>query len=223
MTKDIAPNDESIFDRVRNGTWLKETYGLIKKRDHWVYTSWKRSGQHIGDLKTLSGTSDWCLNFCDGNKWLMYMAFGMEIMNLENFGRDFPGEWMTADLSSVKTEEEKDALRKEYKRKMDEDSVRTKKKLKRTPKMFPTSNGAIPVFDYWQIIANDNIKVDLFKNLLEGFRTPSSTPDNHRKPEGLSLDEQLKGFIHVSQNGEFPAETRTVARMKVTHVSYVRK
>jgi hypothetical protein len=32
MTKDIAPNDESIFDRVRNGTWLKETYGLIKKK-----------------------------------------------------------------------------------------------------------------------------------------------------------------------------------------------
>jgi hypothetical protein len=55
----------------------------------------------------------------------MYMAFGIEIMNLENFGRDFPGEWMTADLSLVKTEEEKDALRTKCKRKMDEDFVRT--------------------------------------------------------------------------------------------------
>jgi hypothetical protein len=61
----------------------------------------------------------------------MYMAFAMKVMNLENFGRDFPGEWMTADLSTLKTEEEKDALRKEYKRKMDEDSIRTKRKQER--------------------------------------------------------------------------------------------
>jgi hypothetical protein len=67
------------------------------------------------------------------NVRLMYTAFAMEIMNLESFGRDFPGEWMTVDLSSVKTEEEKEALRKEYKRKMDEDSVMSKKKLERTP------------------------------------------------------------------------------------------
>jgi hypothetical protein len=109
---------------------------------------------------------------------------------------------MTADLSSVKTEKEKEALRKEYKRKMDEDSVRTKKKQERIPKMIAIANGATPAFDYGQIIANDNIKVDLFKNLLEGFRTPTSTPGHHGKPEGPSLDEQLKGFIHVSQNGE---------------------
>lgn len=151
----------------------------------------------------------------------MYMAFGMEIMNLENFGRDFPGEWMTADFSSVKTEEEKDALRKEYKRKMDEDSVRTKKKLEKTPKMTAIANGATPVFDYGQIIANDNIKVDLFKNLIEGFRTPSTTPDHHRKLDGLSQDEKLKGFIHVSTNGEFPAEARSAARMKVTYITYI--
>ena len=97
----------------------------------------------------------------------------------------------------------------------------TKKKPERTPKMVATANGAPPVFDYGQIIANDNIKVELFNNLLEGFRTPSSTPDQHRKPEGLSLDEKLKGFIHVSQNGEFPAEARTAARMRVTHLSYI--
>ena len=69
MTKDVAPNDSSIFERVRNASWVKDTYSLIKKRGHWVYTSWKRSGLHNGDLKTLAGTTDWCLNFCDGNKW----------------------------------------------------------------------------------------------------------------------------------------------------------
>jgi hypothetical protein len=57
------------------------------------------SGQPNGDLKTLGGTSDWCHNFCDGNKWLMYMAFVMDILNLENFGRDFPGEGLQADLA----------------------------------------------------------------------------------------------------------------------------
>jgi hypothetical protein len=101
----------------------KKRMALFKKKGALGITSWKRSGLHNGDLKTVSGTTDWCLNFCDGNKWiinpklpnnhyphlhfqthsnsnlnptpnqyynnptpvnngrLMYMAFGMEIMN----------------------------------------------------------------------------------------------------------------------------------------------
>ena len=73
---------------------------------------------------------------------------------------------MTADLSTLKTEEEKDALRKEYKRKMDEDSIRTKKKQERSKKTKGDVDGATPVFDYGQILVNDNIKVELFKNLV---------------------------------------------------------
>jgi hypothetical protein len=147
----------------------------------------------------------------------MYMAYAMEVMNLENFGRDFPGEWITADLSTLKTEEEKDALRKEYKRKMDEDSIRTKKKQERSKKTKGDVDGATPIFDYGQILVNDNIKVDLFKNLVEGLRTPTTTPSHQDKPTGLSHDEKLKGYIHVSQSGEFPAEARKAARFKVHH------
>ena len=100
------------------------------------------------------------------------MAFAMEVMNLENFGRDFPGEWMTADLSTLKTEEEKDALRKEYKRKMDEDSVRTKKKLDKTPKTTAIANGATPVFDYGQISANDQHQGRPFQKFTRGVSYP---------------------------------------------------
>jgi hypothetical protein len=55
-----------------------DTYQIIKKRGHKIYSNWKRSGQHNGDLKTKEGISDWCLAFCDGCKWDMYMAFQFE-------------------------------------------------------------------------------------------------------------------------------------------------
>ena len=55
------------------------------------------------------------------------MAFVMKVINLENLGRDFPGEWLKADLGLPVTEGDKEELRKEYKRKMLEDNERTKK------------------------------------------------------------------------------------------------
>ena len=30
------------------------------------------------------GITDWCLSFCDGCKWAMYMAFQFEVLHLEN-------------------------------------------------------------------------------------------------------------------------------------------
>jgi hypothetical protein len=118
---------------------------LLQLETKWSYIfyNWKRSrpifhlltffyiffithilGQHNGDLKTLGGTSDWCHNFCDGNKWLMYMAFVMDILNFENFGRDFPGEWLQADLALPLTDEQLQNLKDEYRRKLVEDRSR---------------------------------------------------------------------------------------------------
>jgi hypothetical protein len=44
VTMDIDPNHDEIFNRPRDSKWLKETYQLIKKRGHKVYTNWKKSG-----------------------------------------------------------------------------------------------------------------------------------------------------------------------------------
>ncbi len=41
------------------------------------------------------------------------MAFVMKVINLENLGRDFPGEWLKADLGLPVTEGGKEELRKE--------------------------------------------------------------------------------------------------------------
>jgi hypothetical protein len=56
-----------------------------KKKGHKIYSNWKRSGQHNGDLKTKEGISDWCLAFSDGCKWAMYMAFQFEVTGLFEF------------------------------------------------------------------------------------------------------------------------------------------
>ncbi len=58
------------------------------------------------------------MSFCDGCKWAMYMAFQFEVLQLENLGRDLPGEWMSADLGVQMTDDECVKLRKEYKRKI---------------------------------------------------------------------------------------------------------
>ena len=57
----------------------------------------------------------------------MYMAFQFEVLHLENLGRDLPGEWMCADLGIQMSDEECGRLRKEYKRKMEENTCRVKK------------------------------------------------------------------------------------------------
>jgi hypothetical protein len=63
-----------------NLTIFQETYQIMKKKGHTIYTNWKASGQHKGDLKTKDGITDWCLAFCDGCKWAMYMAFQFEVI-----------------------------------------------------------------------------------------------------------------------------------------------
>jgi hypothetical protein len=87
-------------------------------------------------VKTLLhvGITDWCLSFCDGCKWAMYMAFQFEVLHLENLGRDLPGEWMSADLGIQMTDEACAKLRKEYKRKMEEDTCLVVKKERQNAK-----------------------------------------------------------------------------------------
>ena len=138
LLSDINPNADCIFKHVRDPTWFKATYQLIKKKGYVIYRNWKKSGliaklyltyyiylrlytiydwtatstgQQNGDLTTLGGTTDWCHNYCDGNRWLMYMAFVMNILQLENVGRDFPGEWIQADLGLPTSEEQILALK----------------------------------------------------------------------------------------------------------------
>jgi hypothetical protein len=57
----------------------------------------------------------------------MYMAFQFEVLHFENLGRNFPGEWLSADLGVVLSDNARAQLRHEYKRKMDEDNVQVKK------------------------------------------------------------------------------------------------
>ncbi len=52
---------------------------------------------------------------------------------------------------------------------MDEDSIRTKTNKRGEKKTKGDVDGATLVFDYGQILVNDNIKVELFKNLVEGY------------------------------------------------------
>jgi hypothetical protein len=152
-----------------------ETYQIIKKRGHKIYSNWKRSGQHNGDLKTKEGNkdsdmtgstafaksiyiylgiTDWCLSYYDGCKWAMYMAFQFEVLHFENLGRDFPGEWMSADLGIPLADDARAKLRQEYKRKMDEDNVRVKKQRQATKlnggsqEKHSAEKELIPSFDY---------------------------------------------------------------------------
>jgi hypothetical protein len=94
----------------------------------------------------------------------MYMAFVMNILQLENFGRDFPGEWFHADLCLPTSEDQLLALKEEYKRKMMEDTNRTRTERKKKSKQEKHGTDA-PMFDYGQIIANDTIKVYFSKSL----------------------------------------------------------
>ena len=74
-------------------------------------------------------------------------------------------------------------------------------------------NMTAPTFDYGEIIANDRIKVDLFKELVSGFRTPQSSPPLQITGVPLPDADKLKGYnMHVEQSQDFPEEGRSRAR-----------
>ena len=148
----------------------------------------------------------------------MYMAFQFEVLQLENLGHDLPGEWMSADLGVQMTDDECVKLRKEYKRKMEEDTCRVKRERqiakanKATHDKSPAEINASSVFDYGQMLINDTIKVDLFKEMINEFRTP-----NRAKGEvsDISCSEKVKAYIHVSNSQDYPEAARKKARDKL--------
>jgi hypothetical protein len=166
------------------------------------------------------GITDWCLSFCDGCKWAMYMAFQFEILHLENLGRDLPGEWMCADLGIQMTDEACAKLRKENKRKMEEDTCRVKKERQnaKTKKAnhdkSPADKNESPLFDYGQLLINDTIKVDLFKEMINEFRTPKR-PTGGSDFSEISCSEKVKAYMHVSNSTDYPEEARNKARTKL--------
>ena len=72
-----------------------------------------------------------------------------------------------------------------------------------------------PVFDYGQLIANDAIKIELFKEIVDGFRTPQQGSVITSQERKLPETEKLKGYIHVSGCLDFPEEPRKKARTKM--------
>jgi hypothetical protein len=90
------------------------------------------------------------------------MAFVFKVLNMQNLGRDFPGEWFTADLGGSMTEENMTTLRQEYKRKLIEDGVRKKaeRKIKAQKIDEVLSSTASPhVFDYGEMMESEKKKV----------------------------------------------------------------
>ncbi len=146
------------------------------------------------------------------------MAFQFEVLHLENLGRDLPGEWLCADLGIQMTDDECAKLRKEYKRKMEEDTCRVKrerqlsKARKGTTDKSPGNTNASPVFDYGQMMINDTIKVDLFKEMINEFRTP-----NRAKGElsDISYSDKVQAYMHVSNSQDYPETARIKARDKL--------
>jgi hypothetical protein len=63
---------------------------------------------------------------------------------------------------------------------------------------------------------NDAIKIDLFKEIVSGFRTPQQG-SNPIAVESLSLPEadKLKGYMHVCSDMGFPEPARAKAREKI--------
>ncbi len=83
----------------------------------------------------------------------------LKVIHLKILGRDFPGEWLKADLGLPVTEGGKEELRKEYKRKMLEDHERTKKVRTDKVKHRVVEDLTTPVFDYGEILVTEKIKV----------------------------------------------------------------
>ena len=104
---------------------------------------------------------------------------------------------------------------------MDEDTMRVKKlrqdkKVKKVPQ---EKEDGTPSFDYGQILVNDAIKIDLFKDLVSGFRTPQHGI-NPTGGEQMSLPDadKLKGYMHVCSDMGFPAPARAKAREKIMEI-----
>ena len=58
------------------------------------------------------------------------------------------------------------------------------------------------------------VQVELFKELVTGFRTPIPTPPPLSVPAPtLSEDNKLKGYIHVAESADFPEKVRSRARL----------
>ena len=124
-----------------------------------------------------------------------------------------------------------------------EDAVRKKseRKTKAQKKEEVLSSSSSPqVFDYGsygQLVETEKIKVnfclgclfisfnfslfsnlfsqvELFKELVTGFRTPITTPQPLPVPAStLSEDNKLKGYIHVAESADFSEEVRSRARL----------
>jgi hypothetical protein len=142
----------------------------------------------------------------------MYMAFVMDILNFENFGRDFPGEWLQADLALPLTDEHLHNLKEEYRRKLVEDRSRSKSVNGKKFQKIKVENTTAPTFDYGEILVNDRIKVDLFKELVTGFKTPQNSPPLVITQAPLQDADKLRGYMHVEQSKDFPEEARCRAR-----------
>jgi hypothetical protein len=131
-----------------------------------------------------------------------------------------PGEWLSADLGLTKTDEAVTQLRTEYKRKMDEDTVRVKKMRQQNKskkeKGQNDKEDAPPMFDYGQLLVNDSIKIDLFKEIVSEFRTPQrgATPGTEGQM-ALPEADKLKGYMHVCSDMSFPEAARIKAREKI--------
>ncbi len=103
---------------------------------------------------------------------------------------------------------------------MDEDTVRVKKmrQLKKSKKEKDQHDkeDASPMIDYGQLLVNDAIKIDLFKEIVSEFRTPQrgTTP---RTEEQMALPEadKLKEYKHVCSDMSFPEASRVKAREKI--------
>jgi hypothetical protein len=101
---------------------------------------------------------------------------------------------------------------------MEEDTFRVKRERqiakanKATHDKTPAEKNASPVFDYGQMLINDTIKVDLFKEMINEFRTP-----NRAKGEvsDISCGEKVKAYMHVSNSQDYPDEARKKARAKL--------
>ncbi len=136
----------------------------------------------------------------------------------KNIGSYLPGEWLSDDLGLKQTDEALAHLQKEYKRKMDEDTMRVKKTRqdKKVKKASQEKADGTPSFDYGQILVNDAIKIDFFKEIVSGFRTPQhGSNSTGREQMSLPDADKLKGYMHVCSDMEFPEPSRAKAREKI--------
>jgi hypothetical protein len=116
------------------------------------------------------------------------------------------------------SDEDSGKLRKEYKRKMEEDTCRfkkdrqTAKAKKSNHEKSSAEKHESPVFDYRQLVINDTTKVDLFKEMINEFRMLNRATGEVSE---ISWSEKVKAYMHVSNSQDYPEEARRKARDKV--------